>query len=488
MTWLVSLKMNQMDFSHLIHSTLYMSVNDTLRNLAPDWLRPIIGIFIGSIAIWLTANIRALCKSLKNFIARVSAFYKPQPNQIHLSIQHKSSSDPYIRATLYAHDLVEWITRNYADCITEFITTSNAVTPVNLSNFVIDPEMDIRVDVHHNQIEREDDHERVIYTSIDIRLFSWRVSSREIQSFLEKCKLEMQILSNLDPNKCTFMRMDDYGTHSSSNQLYSANFDNLAIRRDDKARLMTYLDRFADKDRLRHLSLPDRAFIMLYGPPGTGKTSLIKAMAQHTGRILVRLSIGPNTSSHGFRTMFFSTFSEYGFDKAIYVLEEIDTIHTAFLKRTEKSERYQDQMSAIMQEIKSIKNDEDNPSSKSNTMTICDILEAFDGLCETPGLMMIATTNHLEALDPAIVRRFGLRLKMGLLCRETFSAIVSRHYETTVSDADWDAMSVNAERMSPNNLIDLCVQIDEYKELVSHVSGLELGDSRTLVESEQSAK
>ena len=37
-------------------------------------------------------------------------------------------------------------------------------------------------------------------------------------------------------------------------------------------------------------------------------------------------------------------------------------------------------------------------------MKLSDLLEAFDGVLEMKGRMLIMTTNHVEKLDPALIR------------------------------------------------------------------------------------
>ena len=41
---------------------------------------------------------------------------------------------------------------------------------------------------------------------------------------------------------------------------------------------------------------------------------------------------------------------------------------------------------------------------KKNELKLSDLLEALDGVLEMSGRMLIMTTNHLEKLDPALIR------------------------------------------------------------------------------------
>jgi SpoVK/Ycf46/Vps4 family AAA+-type ATPase len=187
--------------------------------------------------------------------------------------------------------------------------------------------------------------------------------------------------------------------------------------------------------------------------------------------------------------MFYTHFERYGYDRVIYVLEEIDTLHRAFLRRSDSKEGKDDaQLLSVIDHIKTLKaKDEHEDEERSDKLSITDILEAFDGLCEARGLIIVATTNHIEKLDPAVVRRFGLRLRMGLLCRETFQTIITRHYQRYVSDDEWAVLESNVVRMTANNMVDLCSQAETWSELSALVGKLDLGNSKTLVDSEQTS-
>ncbi len=140
--------------------------------------------------------------------------------------------------------------------------------------------------------------------------------------------------------------------------------------------------------------------MVLYGPPGTGKTSLIHALASDFG-----YNIKYVRSLHGMAAAF-----RTGAKNDLFVIEDIDAL-SGSLNRDDA------------------KNRDDGPAPRS---PLHEILNSMDGMLTPDGLKFVVTTNHLDRLDPAIVRpgRIDEVLEVGPLpvecAREMFFAFYGR--------------------------------------------------------------
>ena len=148
---------------------------------------------------------------------------------------------------------------------------------------------------------------------------------------------------------------------------------------------------FANEDWFRNRGLPFRRGILLYGIPGTGKTSTVHAIASELELPVYILLLSLKDMDDSKLADMMNRLPE----KCILLLEDIDC---AFKSRTAE------------------KKDDNNTS----TITLSGLLNSIDGLFAPEGRLLFATTNHIEHLDPALIRpvsKFHLKLfKQSLVC------------------------------------------------------------------------
>lgn len=163
--------------------------------------------------------------------------------------------------------------------------------------------------------------------------------------------------------------------------------------------------------------------LCLYGPPGTGKSAYAAWLAKAIGRPLVRRTVAELTSCFVGETekRIASAFAEAKRSGAVLLLDEADS----FLRdRTLSRASWE--------------------TTQVNEMLAQ--LEAFPGY-------FIATTNLLETLDPASLRRFDLKVKFGYLRPEQAVRLAERQLDAAGLELDSAARSriFGWEKLTPGD-------------------------------------
>ncbi|KAK3329363.1 BCS1 N terminal-domain-containing protein [Apodospora peruviana] len=147
--------------------------------------------------------------------------------------------------------------------------------------------------------------------------------------------------------------------------------------------------------------VPYRRGYLLYGPPGTGKTSFIQALAGELDYSVAMI----NLSEVGVTDDLLAHLLTQQPEKSILVLEDVDA---ALGNRRAR--------------------DPDGYSGK--TVTFSGLLNALDGLAAGEDRIAFLTTNHVERLDPALIRpgRVDMMVRIGEATRFQAAEMWDRYY------------------------------------------------------------
>jgi SpoVK/Ycf46/Vps4 family AAA+-type ATPase len=180
-------------------------------------------------------------------------------------------------------------------------------------------------------------------------------------------------------------------------------------------------ERRRDEELFKQGLLPTRSIIFT-GPPGVGKTLAARWVARELGRPLLTLDLSAVMSSYLGRT---GTNIRHVLDYAksvsgVLLLDELDAIAKRRDDATDIGELKR-LVTVLLQEI------DDWPATG----------------------LLIAATNHSELLDPAVWRRFEMRVNFPMPTDEAVGAAVSAFLSSTKATGIWkDVLSVALRGLS----------------------------------------
>ncbi|KAF8698836.1 hypothetical protein HU200_035095 [Digitaria exilis] len=208
-------------------------------------------------------------------------------------------------------------------------------------------------------------------------------------------------------------------------------FDKLAMDPAKKKEIIDDLNMFRKgKDYYNRIGKPWKRGYLLYGPPGTGKSTMVAAMANYLDYDVYDFELTSVKTNTELRKLLIETKS-----KSIMVFEDIDCSLDLTGKRKTKEE--EDKEDEAEEEAKSGAGDPRQPKKDAKSkVTLSGLLNFIDGLWSACGeeRLIVFTTNHVEKLDPALIRtgRMDKKIEMSYCDIESLRFLAKMHLDEDV--------------------------------------------------------
>lgn len=335
-------------------------------------------------------------------------------------------------------------------------------------------------------------------------LFSYTCTVAQLMVFLTQCieELESDTVLQLNNKPCYFMynSKSDGMLHFDEYSLeHDRTFDNIFL--DQKDELKGRLDFFQqNRSWYRAKGIPYTLGIMFSGKPGCGKTSTIKAIAKYTNRHVIDVSLSKIDNCRDLMQIFYNeeiNGKKIPMHKRIYLFEDIDSILDVLKERSAATATATATDSGSdnggggggggvidLTEIKMLLNagggkkmgfgvgNKGDPAA--DKLNLGFFLNLLDGVLETPGRILIISTNFPDKLDRALVRPGRVDLKIHMdKCSPRMIQDILKHYYSTPDAADVADVAdvalvgaLYAKELTPAELYQICFKYKTYAECV----------------------
>ena len=456
-------------------------------------------------------------KNVVEYEGKISCSTSMYDNQLHQSAsfsdRFKALWDYIIKNIGYnntIHSIKEHVISNNTRFSEKGDTNSNIYLVNQTDKFLISKELDIYAYTYiqsnndnNDKNENGSTRKAAVTNKTDkfiIELYSYKSSIVEIKEFVDQLTNKyISSIENLRQNKkfiytLTKLKWDDCTCERWDENIFESirTFDNMYF--DKKEKVKTTLDFFLkNKAWYYEKGIPYSLGIGMYGPPGTGKTSLSKAIANFTGRHIICISLKLIKTKGQLDSVFFeeryntdNKRNSVTFDKKIILFEDIDCIGDIVLDREKKKNKNKEfgkkinmdeltmtskvNMSDLIETITEM----DDASKKQwqlpkipdeEPITLDDILNLWDGIRETPGRIMILSSNHYDTLDPALKRpgRIDITMELSFASRQVISDMF-HHLFKPLTISEEDLAQINDKFYSPAEIINIYMSEEQNPE------------------------
>lgn len=214
--------------------------------------------------------------------------------------------------------------------------------------------------------------------------------------------------------------------------------DSVIMPLGDKEKIIKDLETFRkSQDWYTQMGIPYRKGYVFYGPPGTGKTSLVVGLSSHFNANVYILKLSDMTDA-SLRDAI--THTE---PNSFLVMEDVDCVSASLNRKKSKDKE-----------------------TKKEGVTLSGLLNVVDGMLSPAGAIFIMTTNHIDKLDPALLRpgRIDIKLNITYATKEQKQSLYNRFFQgacptkyvnkqMTMAELQQELMEERARRENSDSVI-----------------------------------
>ena len=264
--------------------------------------------------------------------------------------------------------------------------------------------------------------------------------------------------SNPTPRGSVMFTKSKFTSNRSLNNVYLRQIEEL------KQRVEFFMRR---RDWYDSKGIPHTLGIVMYGVPGCGKTSTIKGIANETKRHIFNIALSEIKTKEALKDLFYNEQVRIMLGEGkmevlniplkhrLYVIEDIDAMNSVVIKRsatqTKAEEERKIRVEAEMELLKRAQGETmartmmaGKQDVEADKLDLATLLNVLDGVRETPGRIIILSTNYPERLDEALLRpgRFDMMLEFEKHTPVVIQQHLEKHYDVTLTAAQWNSINV----------------------------------------------